>query len=185
MRQDTPRPGRVPRWRADLRQRRHHRAFRIAEPRWDDVTRFREKADELNAALARMTEAARLVEEKDGGTELVKVATNLWLARKRFLRTGDLSVPEDRQINRYLEATEKALAETGVTIESHDGMEYDSGYGLEAVAFVPDPKVRVETVQETVRPSIYLHGKAIQMASVIVGCPADAEHDTPTEDENA
>lgn len=181
MGQDNP-GHRLPRWRAGLRQRRQHRAFRIAEPRWDDVARLRERADELNAALA---EAVRLAEEKDEGTELGKVATNLWLARKRFLRTGDLSVAEDRQINRYLEATEKALAETGVTIESHDGMEYDSGYGLEAIAFVPDPKVRVETVQETVRPSIYLHGKAIQLASVIVSCPVEAEHDTATEDENA
>ena len=185
MGQENPEYGRLPRWRAGRRQRRHHRAFRIAEPRWADVARLRGQADEITAALARLTAELRAAEEKGEGTELAKVATNLWLARKRFLRTGDLSVPEDRQINRYLEATEKALAETGVTIEDHDGMEYDSGYGLEAVAFVPDPTVRVETVQETVHPSVYLHGKAIQLGRVIVGRPAGAEPDTPTEDENA
>lgn len=166
------------RWRDAWRQRRQHRAFRIAEPRWDAETRRRLRA--LADRAAATTGRAELPE-----SELARAATSLWQARRTFGRASDPASRDHRQITRYLAAVDAALAEAGVTVQDHDGAAFDAGYRLDVVAYVTDPGVRAETVQDTVRPSVYLHGRLIQTGRVIVGRPAGTEQDTPAEGNHA
>lgn len=171
MRQDNQ--SRLSRWRVQLRQRRQHRAFRIAEPRWDEMTRLRGLAEQLSTALLLAEERPAEPSSGQDGAELIKAANNLWLVRKKYQRIGDPKSRDYRQINRYLQALEDALKEVGVTFHDHDGQEYDAGFPLEVIDFVPDPELRVETVQRTLRPSVSLYRKLIQKGQVIVGCPTD------------
>jgi len=48
------------------------------------------------------------------------------------------------------------------------------------LAYQDDQSLRVEIVQETVRPSVYLAGRRIQMGQVIVGSPAAPEREEDT-----
>ena len=172
-------------WRAALRQRRHHKAFRIPEPRWDHAARrrFRDLLDVLTADLTAAPEHVDAAELPEA--ELARAATNLWLARRKFHRASDASSREHRQIGRYLAATEEGLRSAGVTLQEHDGQPYDPGFSLEVVAFRVDPALAAETVQETVRPSVYLNDRLIKMGQVIVGTPADSSEQGHAEDTHA
>jgi hypothetical protein len=64
-----------------------------------------------------------------------------------------------------------ALKENGLEIQDHTGDPYDSGQSLKAPAFEPTPGLKEETVIDTIKPSIYLDGKMIQMGEVVVGIP--------------
>lgn len=185
MRQD------IPQWRLRLRQRRYHRAFRIAEPRWDKaVSRYRELFDGYNAERAE--QAPETAESPEGGrqlaesdAELARMATNLWLTRKKFLRSTDPNSRDHRQANRHLQDLEKSLNELGVTIKDHDGSRYDPGFVLEVRAFEHDPELSEDIVLETLRPSVYCGSRCIQVGQVIVGRPVDPERTGTMEDEDA
>ncbi len=152
------------RWRAEFRQRRHHRPFRIAEPEWDGGHRDRMRLliAEL-AGTASVAEATALNE-----SALASAATNLWRARKRVARENSRDA---RQVGRYLLASQEALDSAGVVVQDHDGDDYDPGLSLEVLVFQEEPEHKSEKVLETVRPSIYLGDRRIQMGQVIVGRP--------------
>ena len=57
-------------------------------------------------------------------------------------------------------------------MQDHDRIPFGSGIALEVLLFQDEPDLDVERVVETVRPSIYLTGRRIQMGQVIVGRPA-------------
>ncbi|TCO44208.1 hypothetical protein [Actinocrispum wychmicini] len=186
------------RWRVERRQRRYHEPFRIAEPEWTASERIRlarlldDVADTL-AAAKRSTQSAQstqdvqpqapagpVLREKD----LAEAATNLWRAQRRITKFADENPREAKRVGRLLVATHDALRQAGVLIQEHDGDEYHPGLSLEVLAYQDDPSLRVEMVQETVRPSVYLADKRIQMGQVIVGSPA-AQHTEDTGEEDA
>ncbi|MEJ2885445.1 hypothetical protein [Actinomycetospora aeridis] len=168
-------------WRARWRQWRQPRAFRIGPPAWDAEQRRRLQA--LVAQWAPPEQETAPVpqpgDEEPGSLDekaLAIAATNLWRARRRLDRDDDGSA-SGRQLRKLLRSTGDALAEAGIDVQDHDGLAFDSGFALEALAFEDDHSVARETVTETVRPSVYLAGRRIQMGQVIVGQPVGAETD--------
>ncbi|WIX81927.1 hypothetical protein QRX50_14765 [Amycolatopsis carbonis] len=169
----------------DRRQRRHHREFRIEEPLWgaEERARLRELADQISTLLAATTgSTAKPDGPRLSESDVAVAATALWRARKKLTGAQDRVA---KQAGRYLSASQEALDAAGVLIQDHDGTDFDSGLALEAVLFQDEPGLTSERVAETVRPSVYLAGRRIQMGQVIVGCPvapgttakeADAEH---------
>lgn len=174
--------GRLSRLRADLRQRRHHRAFRIAPLPWDEPSR-----EELERLLAGVTAVAASVVPTEAGIgddpqpappedrldekALADAATNLWRAQRRLSRQGEEASTRSRQTGRYLRSCREALDDAGLLVQEHEGDAFHAGRSLEALAFEDDPSLTADTVRETIRPTIYLHGRRIQMGQVIVGCP--------------
>ncbi|MEV8419608.1 hypothetical protein [Streptomyces niveus] len=166
--------GRLSRLREDLQQRRHHRAFRIAPLPSDEPSR-----EELARLLASVAASATDpdVEQQapvEGPLEeraLAEAATNLWRAQRRLTRQGEEASTRSRQTGRYLRSCREALDDAGLLVQEHEGDAFHAGRSLEALAFEDDPSLEADTVRETIRPTIYLHGRRIQMGQVIVGCP--------------
>ncbi|MFD9948141.1 hypothetical protein ACFWYW_57085 [Nonomuraea sp. NPDC059023] len=149
--------------RAELGQRGHHRAFRIPAPAWED---------ELGRLLAAATTNASPPDEKAPDEKaLAAAATNLWRAERRLARRDEKPTTATHQAGRYVRATRSLLAEAGLVVQDHDGEPFHSGLALEVMLFQDDPSLTAETILETVRPSIYLMDRHIQMGQVIVGCP--------------
>ena len=138
--------------RAEFRQRRHHRAFRIA-------------AAPDRPVLAELDEVLRAVPgpaEQLDVDALAAAATNLWKAQRKL---------DDGPTAKYLARCRDGLAEIGLVIQDHDGDPYHAGRRLEVLAFEHDPHAAAEHVLHTVQPSIYLRDKHIQIGQVIVGTP--------------
>jgi hypothetical protein len=114
----------------------------------------------------------------DGST--AAVATGLWRMRNKMVQPGtDVPLPEVRGLYRHLESTWDALAGAGVEIQSHDGAAADPGLSLSVVAYQPTPGLDRERVIETIRPTVYHHGRIIQQGEVIVGTPEDEPIEPP------
>ncbi|MEV8404458.1 hypothetical protein AB0R12_01260 [Streptomyces niveus] len=166
--------GRLSRLREDLQQRRHHRAFRIAPLPSDEPSR-EELARLLASVAASVTEPGveqqAPVESPLEEKALAEAATNLWRAQRRLTRQGEEASTRSRQTGRYLRSCREALDDAGLLVQEHEGDAFHAGRSLEALAFEDDPSLEADTVRETIRPTIYLHGRRIQMGQVIVGCP--------------
>lgn len=157
------------RWRG---QRRYHPEFRIAAPLWPDPI-----------SLTGLVEQLAGQSTKDAGpalaeTDLADAATNLWRAQRRLARLAEEDSREAKRVGRYLQATQRALDEAGLLIQDHDGTNFHPGLSLEVLTMQPDPALQHEIVRETVRPSVYLAGKRIQMGQVIVGYPGEVLEET-------
>ncbi|MFI0405961.1 hypothetical protein [Actinomadura sp. 3N508] len=146
-----------------LRQWRHPPEFRISASAWP--------ADAL-AELARAIAAhpadgvqAPVPELPDGS--LAELATSLWRLRARIERMDD----PPRPVVRHLESAWDVLAGTGITIRDHVGEPFDPGLAMSVVAYEPTPGLAREQITEALRPGVYLDGRAVQMAEVIVGTP--------------
>ncbi|MGW6508684.1 hypothetical protein ACWGCP_14205 [Streptomyces niveus] len=166
--------GRLSRLREDLQQRRHHRAFRIAplpsdEPSREELARL--LASVAASATAPGVEQQIPVESPLEEKALAEAATNLWRAQRRLTRQGEEASTRSRQTGRYLRSCREALDDAGLLVQEHEGDAFHAGRSLEALAFEDDPSLEADTVRETIRPTIYLHGRRIQMGQVIVGCP--------------
>ncbi|MFI0485639.1 hypothetical protein [Actinomadura sp. 9N215] len=156
-----------------LRQWRHPPEFRIGASAWP--------AD----ALAEL--ASAIAAHDDGGMDgvlpddvlprgevpelsdrsLADLATSLWRLRTRIERMNDAPRP----VVRHLETAWDVLAGTGITIKDHVGEPFDPGLAMSVVAYEPTPGLSREQITEAVRPGVYLAGRSIQMAEVIVGTP--------------
>jgi hypothetical protein len=150
--------------RAQLRQRRHHREFRITAPPADEVL-----WEQLAAVPADVVEepAVPQLDEK----LLADAATNLWRAQRRLARDGGPATARDRQAGRYLLTCREALTDAGMVIQDHDGDAFHPGRSIEVLTFQADPALAGEIVLETVRPTIYLRERRIQTGQVIVAGP--------------
>jgi hypothetical protein len=108
------------------------------------------------------------------------VATALWRMRNRMVVPGtDRPPPELRALFRHLESAWDALRDTGIEVQSHDGLATDPGLALSVVAYQPTPGLDCDRVLETIRPTVYLNGRTIQQGEVVVGTPVDETADTP------
>ncbi|NJP97224.1 hypothetical protein HCN51_48710 [Nonomuraea sp. FMUSA5-5] len=178
----------LPPW---FRELRHHPAFRVPPPEWAEPVQ-----EQLAALLAALDPPQKATPDgsgapdgsgtpdenaAQGGSErmpataadndkaLATAATNLWRAERKLATRGKDAT--SRQAGRYLRTTRQALAEAGLVVQDHDGEAFHSGRSIEVLLFQDDPSLTEETVLETVRPSIYLRDRHIQMGQVIVGCP--------------
>jgi hypothetical protein len=148
--------------RENLRQRRQHRAFRIAPPRWSEDQCA--ELDDLLVALGGSTD------ETVADKALAEAATNLWRAQRKL--SGGEPSTQNRQAGRYLRTCREALTDAGLVVQDHEGDTFHPGRSVEVLVYEDDPSLTVETVLETVRPSIYYRDRRIQMGQVIVGQPA-------------
>jgi hypothetical protein len=170
---------------ATLRQRRYPREFRIAPPAWPpDLLEALERAGQDGAQAAPPASAAPARKDAGDGAAApdprlyASVATGLWRVRQTMLEPGtDEPLAEMRRGFRHLESTWDALAQAGVEIQDHLDAPFDAGLALKVIAFQPTPGLDRERVIETIKPSVYVDGTAIQMGEVIVGTPEEAGAD--------
>jgi hypothetical protein len=152
-------------FRQRVRQRRFPQEFRIPEPH-DQPT-----------AIATAIAPAPVVEPTPAPSDLddravADIATNMWRVLKRFSDNGDGELSKaQRMATRNLTAMSDRLSTAGVRVQDHDGMPWDPGMSLKAIAYEPRPNLGRETVVETVRPTVYRGGQCIQFGHVIVGVP--------------
>jgi len=134
------------------------------------------------AASSSAAEASRPVDEG----VLSDVCTGLWRLRRRMIDPEtDRPLEEMRKPFRHLESVWDTLAVAGVNIRDHTNEpvpEYGS-IGLNVLAYQPMPGISRERVIETVKPSIYVGERLVQMGQVIIGTPekssgrtAEGEH---------
>ncbi|MFB9907496.1 hypothetical protein [Allokutzneria oryzae] len=95
---------------------------------------------------------------------LADVATAVW-------RLSTKLADESSPARRHAQTAMDALAEAGIEVQSYRDQGFDPGLAIRVLAFQPRPGLARETIVETVRPTIYLHGKVIGMGEVIVGTP--------------
>ncbi|TDC40631.1 hypothetical protein E1211_00535 [Micromonospora sp. 15K316] len=176
---------RLVRLREELRQRRHHPAFRISAPVWTEqqCRQIEELLAQAQAATPAPTDpmvepaptetVAATAAEPDEAA-LAAAATNLWRAERKLTPPGERPSPRDRQAARYLRTCAEALADAGLVLQDHDGDAFNPGRALEVLVYQENPALTAETVLETVRPSVYLHGRLVQMGQVIVGTPSQS-----------
>jgi hypothetical protein len=148
----------------------------------EERARLRELVTQVSAALSAAERRPAEAGEAGSGlseSDLAAAATALWRARKRLDGADDRAA---RQAGRLLTMSQESLEAAGVAVQDHDGMAFDSGLALEVLLFQDEPGFTAERVVETVRPSVYLADRRIQMGQVIVGCPVAPGY---TEDRNA
>ena len=151
-----------------LRQLLYPREFRIPVLPWQG---------ELVAALQQLTTATGSTPSprEEAGPDprfLAEVGTGLWRLRQRMVEPGtDRPVAEMRRAFRHLESVMDVMAEAGVEIQDHTDDPFDAGLSLQVIAFQPTPGVQRERVAETIKPTVYLEGRMIQMGEVFVASP--------------
>lgn len=164
----------------ELRQRRYHRAFRIAPPDWDE--RGREQLQRLLVELGSADPAPRIDQLSPPDPEppvlldeqaLAEAATSLWRAERKLRGDSGDAAARSRQARRYLDRCRQALTGAELVVHDHDGDPFHPGRSLEVLAFQDDPALAAETVIQTVRPTVYFRDRRIQTGQVIVGCPVD------------
>ena len=108
---------------------------------------------------------------------LADVGTGLWRLRRTMIPADSPRFMEARPLEgirksfNWLVSVWDVLKENGLEIQDHTGNVYREGQDLKVPAFEPTPGLTVETVINTIKPSIYLDGKMIQMGEVVVGVP--------------
>jgi hypothetical protein len=151
-------------FRQRVRQRRFPPEFRVPEPQ-----------DQPAAAPEPVPETVPEPEPPPSDLDdktIADVATNLWRVLKRFGENGDGEESKaQRMATRNLTAISDRLSAAGVRAQDHDGIPWDPGMSLKAMAYEPRPNLERETVVETVRPTVYRGGQCIQFGHVIVGVP--------------
>lgn len=188
----------------DLRQMLVPREFRIASPAWppDLARRLATAIGNAARAAADSAEAARKAaltqrdaaagqnqssKSPDAGDALQKrlkflaeVATGLWRMRRCMVAPGpgrllDASPLETmRKPFRWLVSAWDALKENGVEIQDHTGDPDIPGQLLNR-HFELAPDFKQSTIVDTIKPTVYLDGRIIQVGEVIIGTPASAD----------
>jgi len=163
-----------------LRQLLQPPEFRIPRPRPDAA--LDDWLERAVAALAPdvppargLTDAAHTAAEPEitagvSGRPLGTLATRLLLLKRLLEREPDPS-PTVQRAGRHVEAIWDALADAGVEIVDHTDQPYVPGLKLVVHSWQPTPGLARETIAETTKPSVYLHGRLIQMGEVHVAVP--------------
>jgi hypothetical protein len=100
---------------------------------------------------------------------LAQTVTNLWRARRK-VESEDPAGPM-RQVKRHVQTSWDSMAGLGVKVLDHDNEPFDPGLSLDVLAIQPQAGISRQTIIETVRPTIYLNDRRIQVGQVIVGTP--------------
>lgn len=155
-----------------LRQRRFPPEFRIAPAAWPaDLLADLQRVEHVRPITPEPPTPEPLTPPPWDEQALASTVTSLWRARRKV--ESEDSVGPMRQVGRHVQATWDSLERLGVKVLDHDGEPFDSGLSLEALAIQPHPGLSRETVIETVKPTIYLNERFIQMGQVIVGAPEE------------
>ncbi|EFC80558.1 hypothetical protein FrEUN1fDRAFT_6339, partial [Parafrankia sp. EUN1f] len=88
---------------------------------------------------------------------------------------------DTRRLQRQLDSLWSTLGAAGVEVQDHDRVPYDSGLDLQVLEFQRTAGLTGETVLETLRPTVYLHGQRVQTGEVVVGTPVEEPSSGPEE----
>ena len=169
-------PSRLSHFLSGVRQLAFPSEFRIPPPVWPGAAlEMLEKLARYPASPPPVDRGSTTDGQAPPGAQLgflADLGTGLWRLRQKMVdaRTGR-PLEEMRRAYRHLESVWDALIQAGVSIQDHTDAPYDPGLSLKVVAFQPTPGIVRETVIETIKPSIYLEGRTIQMGEVIVATP--------------
>jgi hypothetical protein len=108
---------------------------------------------------------------------IADVGTGLWRLRLKMLPLGAKQPTDDnRRAFKQLEAILDTLGTAGVQIRDHTGEPVPRGgiYALKVLAYEPTSGLAREQVIETIKPTIYLKDRVIQLGEVIIGTPESA-----------
>lgn len=176
----------------ELRQFAHPPEFRIGGPEWARVAEaLADEAKALAAALALARAEADRVGTADGPSAddglaeapdpmeslaklITRLGTGLWRAKKSMIDPGQTEPPSElRRTFRHVDSALCALADSGVEVHDHTGevVPETGAYALGVLAFEPVEGLERETVIETVKPTVRIAGRTVQMGEVIVGKP--------------
>jgi hypothetical protein len=166
------------------------RAFNIPPPNefnlpiMVDVTGLHAIIDEnhqLKAQMAKMHKASEVSHKPEIKTPqidlkiLASIATNAWRAQNKMVDSDTGEAKEEmKRVYRHIEGIIESLTQSGIQIIDPVGRAYDSGMALNVVSFEPTSGFTSEEIKETIKPSVALHGRLIQMGEVIVGTPEKA-----------
>lgn len=147
-----------------IRQRQFPKEFRIAPALPAELRPLLERIGDL---LDRKPAAPGLDEKA-----VVEAATGLWRAERK-LQEADPDQEDDLlvRLRLYVDSASDALSGIGVKVIDHDGEHFDDGMSVDVLAIEPQPGLTREVIVETLQPTIYLDGRRIHMAQVIVGRP--------------
>ena len=160
---------------ASLRQLRYPKEFRIAAPRWPDLSKT---LDDLVNLLesSEYSNKAGFEEGNESLNLLIELGTVIWRLRLRLTREGEVNDKIDRTF-RDLESAWDTLRQGGIEVRDHTGEEYDGGMALKVLAFQPMTGFTGDKIIQTIKPTIYHNNKLVQKGEVMVGVP---EKDTDT-----
>ena len=149
-----------------------------------DVTGLRAIIDENSHLKAQMVQMHKLSkvshkpEIKAPQFDLkasASIATNAWRAQNKMVDSDTGEAKEEmKRVYRHIEGIIESLTQSGIQIIDPVGRAYDSGMALNVVSFEPTSGLTSEEIKETIKPSVALHGRLIQMGEVIVGTPEKA-----------
>jgi molecular chaperone GrpE (heat shock protein) len=150
-----------------------------------DVTGLHAIIDEnhqLKAQMAKMHKASEVSHKPqiktpqfDDLKALASIATNAWRAQNKMVDSDTGEAKEEmKRVYRHIEGIIESLTQSGIQIIDPVGRAYDSGMALNVVSFEPTSGLTSEEIKETIKPSVALHGRLIQMGEVIVGTPEKA-----------
>lgn len=161
--------------RGALRQALQPREFRIAAAALPaDWLALLERRLQPPAAAVPAPKGDEHARDREQLRLLADLATGLWRLRPRLLEPGTGQPREGlKRAWRDVEALGDLLAGAGVRVIDHTGHDYDPGQVLEVAARVPVPGLRRDRVQETVRPTVYVGDRHVQVGQVLVEVPAD------------
>lgn len=102
---------------------------------------------------------------------LQDLATRIWRAQKQLDKA--LQKSDEAQLERFARRFEEigeTLTDYGIEIIDHTGQNYDVGLTLTVLQFEPTPGIARETICETIKPSLRVHGVLIP-GQVVVASP--------------
>lgn len=149
-----------------------------------DITGLHALMDEnhqLKAQMAKMHKPSAVSPKPEIKTPqidlkaLASIATNAWRAQNKMVDSDTGEAKEEmKRVYRHIEGIIESLTQSGIQIIDPVGRAYDSGMALNVVSFEPTSGLTSEEIKETIKPSVALHGRLIQMGEVIVGTPEKA-----------
>jgi hypothetical protein len=161
---------------SDLRQRRFPKEFRIARAEFPRAA--------LAQLIARASADAAVLQAEGSASKpptpaadeppryMAELGTGLWRLRQRMVEPGtSRPLSEMKRAYRHFESIWDVITQAGLEIQDHTDTPFDAGMSLKVIAFQPTAGLAREKVIETIKPSIYFHGRPIQMGEVIVGTP--------------
>jgi hypothetical protein len=104
------------------------------------------------------------------------MANALWALEQKSRDPNTSERKEEfRPISRHIDRLAECLVEIGIETRSHTNQPFDSGQSLEVLAFQPTKGISREIVVETIKPTVYLKGRRLQIGQVIVATPEQPE----------
>ncbi len=105
------------------------------------------------------------------------LATQAWKMSNRLIDPATKEARETlesrdcRGVTRALEIIMDELRDCGITIKDRTGEAYDEGLPEKVIHGEPRADLHRPQILETLKPSIFLHQKFIQLGDIIVGLP--------------